>query len=376
MPSFPKPPPPPASKLHNPLAESTNVVAAERSAVTSAAAVLEATDHYAIFGLQRGKVDNLVPTYRRIALVVHPDKCADERAEEAFMRLRQAFSILSDRELRKFYDEELQGCKKRGKVAQTQAGRVAEEQRRQAYREKVQAMVAALSRERPQSPEFEQAAARRAVRDAQQREAIRAQEEARAEAAAARQKSMAREARRISKRQSHLLHLPTSQALAHKARHVAPSERGRRRDASLSLLGDGFGFGSQQLRRTQSAGPVMRPSSGGGGGGVGGGAFGVGSVRAEGMGKGEMSWRVGGGELKCFGDGKGGIGRGGVAEGRAGGGVADSGEGTCRGTRTARKLTKAGQSARHTGHGSHGGGGVAPSRVLVGHGKQSHRGCK
>ena len=33
------------------------------------------------------------------------------------MRLRQAFSILSDRELRKFYDEELQGAK-RGKRAE------------------------------------------------------------------------------------------------------------------------------------------------------------------------------------------------------------------------------------------------------------------
>ena len=69
---------------------------------------------YALLGLPRGKLDNLTAAYRRAALTVHPDKCDDERAEAAFTRLQEAFLVLSDVELRSFYDAELRGAKRGG----------------------------------------------------------------------------------------------------------------------------------------------------------------------------------------------------------------------------------------------------------------------
>ena len=101
---------------------------------TPVAAVLAALDHYEVLGLpRRSGAEALAVAYRRAARLVHPDKCGDAQAEEAFNRVQEAFVVLSDPELRRFYDDELHGAK-RGKVAQTQAGRVAEEQRRQACR--------------------------------------------------------------------------------------------------------------------------------------------------------------------------------------------------------------------------------------------------
>ena len=173
--------------------------------------------------------------------------------------------VLSDPELRRFYDDELHGAK-RGKVAQTQAGRVAEEQRRQTCREKIEAMVAALSRARPQSAELEREAQKRASRDALQRDVIEAREAARQVATAARQNALDEERRRLSKLHSRQLHLPASQALSGKrTKPVAPSERGRRREAAFTLLGAGFAAQSgpaTEPRRSRSASDANGRSSG------------------------------------------------------------------------------------------------------------------
>ena len=46
--------------------------------------------------------------YRQRAMVVHPDKNKDGRAQEAFIAVEESASILSDNTLREQYDKELQ----------------------------------------------------------------------------------------------------------------------------------------------------------------------------------------------------------------------------------------------------------------------------
>ena len=151
-------------------------------------------------------------------------------------------------------DEELEAPRRR-KVAQTMAARAMEEQKRREFQERVAAMVASLSRARPQSTEYAQEAEKRALAHQLQHDAIASMEEARAEAAAARRQSMEQDRKSLAKK--HQLLLPTSQAMAQVTRKphkvVAPSERGRRREASLSLLGEGFSGPARRHELTKLA---------------------------------------------------------------------------------------------------------------------------
>ena len=65
-------------------------------------------DHYAVLGVARNvDVATLRRCYNKLAVKFHPDKNKDPEAEEKFRKIAEAFAILSDKEKRSLYDEEL-----------------------------------------------------------------------------------------------------------------------------------------------------------------------------------------------------------------------------------------------------------------------------
>ncbi|KAL2624187.1 hypothetical protein R1flu_008432 [Riccia fluitans] len=81
------------------------------SAGEEVARVLSCSDHYAVLGFCRYEafdVGVLKREYRKKAMLVHPDKNrGNEKAEEAFKRLQNAYEVLLDRVKRKTYDDDL-----------------------------------------------------------------------------------------------------------------------------------------------------------------------------------------------------------------------------------------------------------------------------
>lgn len=63
-------------------------------------------DYYAILGISKtASDDDIKKAYRKLALRLHPDKCKEDGAEEAFKRVGEAFSVLSDSQKRATYDQ-------------------------------------------------------------------------------------------------------------------------------------------------------------------------------------------------------------------------------------------------------------------------------
>ena len=75
--------------------------------------VLKASNHYKVLKLQpdvvrKAKAKKAVAgAFKRACLRVHPDKVSHARADEAFVKLREAYRVLSDPALRAAYDDEL-----------------------------------------------------------------------------------------------------------------------------------------------------------------------------------------------------------------------------------------------------------------------------
>ena len=64
-----------------------------------------AKDYYGILGLSKTASDEEIKkAYRKKALQFHPDKNQDEKAEENFKEIGEAYEILSDSEKRSLYD--------------------------------------------------------------------------------------------------------------------------------------------------------------------------------------------------------------------------------------------------------------------------------
>ena len=67
--------------------------------------VLSATTHYdALYVKRSASTAELNRAFRKLALLVHPDHSSSDRASEAFVRLRQAHTVLSQPHRRREYD--------------------------------------------------------------------------------------------------------------------------------------------------------------------------------------------------------------------------------------------------------------------------------
>jgi len=69
---------------------------------------IDADDYYKVLGLSRGASESEIgKAYKKLALKHHPDKNPDDKeaAEQRFKRISEAYSVLSDAEKRKEYDQ-------------------------------------------------------------------------------------------------------------------------------------------------------------------------------------------------------------------------------------------------------------------------------
>ena len=76
---------------------------------SSSSVMVMAQDYYKYLGLSKKASDkDIKKAYRKLALKYHPDKVAEdekEKAEEKFVKVSEAYSILGDKEKRKVYDQ-------------------------------------------------------------------------------------------------------------------------------------------------------------------------------------------------------------------------------------------------------------------------------
>ena len=67
--------------------------------------IIEKKDYYDILGVEKTADEAQIKrAYRKLAIKFHPDKNKAKNAEEAFKKVNQAFSVLSDKNKRKNYD--------------------------------------------------------------------------------------------------------------------------------------------------------------------------------------------------------------------------------------------------------------------------------
>eukprot|EP01002_Notosolenus_urceolatus_P015037 NODE_715_length_1842_cov_17.570552_g17_i35.p2 GENE.NODE_715_length_1842_cov_17.570552_g17_i35~~NODE_715_length_1842_cov_17.570552_g17_i35.p2 ORF type:complete len:193 (-),score=52.36 NODE_715_length_1842_cov_17.570552_g17_i35:1078-1656(-) len=78
--------------------------------------ILEAPNHFALFGVDPKEctIDEIKKSYRRLAGVVHPDKCKHEQARDAFETLGKAHYLLTDEESLQLMKDAITKGKKRG----------------------------------------------------------------------------------------------------------------------------------------------------------------------------------------------------------------------------------------------------------------------
>ena len=73
-------------------------------------ATVQLPDYYSVLGLQRGaSIDQIHQAYRKMARVYHPDLNKESDAETKFMKLREAYDVLTDTEQRGSYDNRAAG---------------------------------------------------------------------------------------------------------------------------------------------------------------------------------------------------------------------------------------------------------------------------
>lgn len=65
-------------------------------------------NHYETLGVRRGCTqDEIRSAYRKMVLQHHPDRSSDPKSKEIFMRVTEAYEVLSDRQKRFLYDQRL-----------------------------------------------------------------------------------------------------------------------------------------------------------------------------------------------------------------------------------------------------------------------------
>jgi len=180
--------------------------------------ILHAKNHFQVLGLPAKRCGgaDLKRAYKTIALRVHPDKCSDDGAIEAFRRLQEAFSVLSDPSLHARYAQTLAHAKSMAE-ARAASGRARDRNRDYAQR----AAEERVAKERARVAKLE------AEEKHRQKEAMERREAAEKALNSARSRSTPR---RTPRREENPLPLdPEAQKAA--------EERSRRRAASMAMLG-------------------------------------------------------------------------------------------------------------------------------------------
>ena len=76
---------------------SRSAASVEEEDSTHAARVLAAKDFFAVLDVSPyAKHDELVAAYKKLMRVVHPDKCREPNASEAFAKAKEAYAVLAD----------------------------------------------------------------------------------------------------------------------------------------------------------------------------------------------------------------------------------------------------------------------------------------
>jgi len=229
------------------------------------ASVLNAKNHFEVIGLPMKACggSELRKAYKQTALKVHPDKCDDNRAIEAFRRLQEAFAVLSDPALHARYMQTLASANS-AQAARVAAGRArarsaAYESRSRVSKEdlerQVKEMMSRQSKTRPMATgqAAAKAAEERVAKEKARQARLEAEERAR-QAEAARRREQAEKALNSARSRATPRRSSTPRQKEEPAVELDPEaqkaadERARRRAASMAFLGDSMGWAKATKR--------------------------------------------------------------------------------------------------------------------------------
>ena len=216
------------------------------------ASVLNAKNHFEVIGLEPKRCcgAELRSAYKKTALKVHPDKCSDNGALEAFRRLQEAFKVLSDPMLHARYAQSLAGAQSRAAAAgRAQARSAAYAARSKVSKEElerqVKEMMARQSKQRPMATgqAAQKAAEDRVAKDRERQQRLEKEERAR-QAEAVRRREQAEKALNSARNRTPRTPKPkpVEEPPLDPEAVKAAEDRARRRAASMGFLSDQLGW--------------------------------------------------------------------------------------------------------------------------------------
>jgi curved DNA-binding protein CbpA len=273
--------------------------------------ILNAKDHFQVLGLPQKRCGGaeLRKAYKMTALKVHPDKCEDDRALDAFRRLQEAFSVLSDPSLHARYAQTLAAAKSMA-AARSAASRARERNMAYAARSRmskeelerqVKEMLARQSRTRPMSAGAQRAAEERVQKEKDRVARLQAEAERRQREATERREAQQKALDSARQRQDSARRRATPRASdafeVDPAAQRAAEERARKRAASMAMLGAAMKWEVDPItgELVQQRRPNTFQASESAGGGVRAGTNDDGQAAADGSGTARSSQGSGGG---------------------------------------------------------------------------------
>ena len=215
----------------------------------SVASVLAARNYFEVIGLEPSRCcgTELKSAYKKTALKVHPDKCEDSRAIEAFRRLQEAFKVLSDPMLHARYTQHLASAETRAAAGRAHARSAAYAQRAKMSRDELERQVREMmARQSKQQPMASSEAARKAAEQRVARERERQQrlerEEKQRQQDAMKRRAEAEKALNSARNRTPRTPKPKAEEVLDPEAIRVAKERERRRAASMGFLSDQMGW--------------------------------------------------------------------------------------------------------------------------------------